>query len=188
MRRRPTSLSAFLTIALVLAACDRSPITLGRDRLRRVRHVFVVVLENHGFDAGFGSRHAPYLVDSLIPRGVLLTRYYAIAHNSLANYIAMISGIAPTPETQGDCPVYRDFVETGVAPDGQPIGAGCIYPAAVPTLASQLAAAGHTWKGYMEDMGNDPDRESAACGHPPVGAVDRTSVSTRTDMYMTRHD
>lgn len=179
---------AGIVLALLLAACDRPRLALGRDRLHRVRHVFVIVLENHGLDASFGSRHAPYLTDSLVPRGLLLRQYYAIAHNSLANYIAMVSGMAPTPETQGDCPIYQDFVQTGVAADGQPIGRGCIYPAHVPSIATQLDAARLEWKGYMEDMGNDPNRESATCGHPAVGKPDHTATATRVDQYMTRHD
>jgi hypothetical protein len=47
---------------------------------------------------------------------------------------------APDHATQQDCGRYEDFVETGMAPDGQAMGRGCVYPASVPTLANQLAA------------------------------------------------
>jgi phosphatidylinositol-3-phosphatase len=49
---------------------------------------------------------------------------------------------------------------------------GCVYPAAVQTIASQLTAHGLSWRGYQEDMGADPSRESAVCGHPAVGSSD----------------
>jgi len=39
------------------------------------------------------------------------------------------------------------------------------FPTSVPTVADQLDAAHLTWKAYMQDMGNDPTRESAVCGH-----------------------
>jgi len=154
-----------------------------------IRHVFVIVLENEDYAATFGAgARVPYLAGTLVPSGALLRQYYATAHNSLPNYIAMISGIAPTRATQGDCPLFENFTLTGTAPDGQPVGRGCVYPAGVATLANQLAAKGLTWKAYMEDMGNDPTRESATCGHPRLGAVDVTEHATPRDQYAAKHD
>jgi len=147
------------------------------------------VLENQGYETTFGAdSRAPYLADTMVAAGALLRQYYGIGHFSLDNYIAMISGIAPNAETQGDCRTYREFTETGIAPDGQPIGHGCIYPAHVATIANQLTARHRTWKGYMEDMGKDPRRESATCGHPPIGAPDGTQHAAANDQYATRHD
>jgi len=100
----------------------------------------------------------------------------------------MISGIAPDPATQADCGRYEEFVQTGTAPDGQPIGSGCIYPAHIPTIANQLAARHRSWKAYMEDMGSDPTRESAACGHPAIGERDMTERAAATDQYATKHN
>jgi hypothetical protein len=40
----------------------------------------------------------------------------------------------------------------------------------------------------MEDMGNDPTREAATCGHPKVGAYDNTQTATSTDQYASRHN
>jgi len=154
-----------------------------------VKHVFVIVLENQSYESTFGaSSPARFLVDTLAPAGALLRQYYGIGHNSLDNYIALISGLAPDRETQGDCRRYEDFRETGTSPDGQPVGSGCIYPARVRTIANQLEARGLTWKGYMEDMGNDPAREADRCGHPAVGAEDRTARAQRGDQYATKHD
>ena len=63
-----------------------------------------------------------------------------------------------------------------------------MFPSTVPTVADQLDAAHLTWKAYMQDMGNIPSRESAVCGHPAVGAVDRTQTAVPGDGYATRHD
>lgn len=154
-----------------------------------IRHVFVMVLENEGFDSTFrAGTLAPYLADTLRKSGALLRQYHGTAHFSLGNYIAMISGIAPTRETQIDCPRYIDFVETGTAPDGQPIGAGCIYPRHVPTLANQLDAKGLTWKAYMEDMGKDSTRERSTCGHAAIGSLDSTQRASVPDQYAAKHD
>ena len=40
----------------------------------------------------------------------------------------------------------------------------------------------------MEDMGNDPNRESSTCGHPLIGTIDQTERATPTDQYATKHD
>jgi hypothetical protein len=58
----------------------------------------------------------------------------------------------------------------------------------VPTIGNQLSARHLAWKGYMQDMGNDPKREAAACGHPAVNAPDGTQAAEPADGYATRHD
>jgi phosphatidylinositol-3-phosphatase len=161
-----------------------------------IKHVFVITLENKNFSDTFGPHStAPYLARTLKSKGALLTQYYGTGHSSLDNYIAMISGQASTPQTSDDCNIYADFHQTGKAPDGQVVGQGCIYPPSLMTLANQLMDAGLTWRGYMEDMGNDPARESSTCGHPPLNAADLTQEAEAPsaavplgDMYATRHD
>jgi hypothetical protein len=161
-----------------------------------IKHVFVIVLENEGFNTTFGPQSkAPYLSKTLTKAGVLLTQYYGIGHASLDNYIAMISGQAATPETRNDCQTYADFVLSGVTPDGQAVGHGCVYPDSIKTLPDQLNAAGKTWRAYMGDMGNDPNRESATCGHPALDTLDHTQSAEAPsplvplgDQYAARHN
>src|SRR5579859_3494676 len=154
-----------------------------------IGHVYVLVLENENFETTFGPNSvAPYLAKELPVQGAMLDHYYGIGHYSLDNYIAMISGQAPNPVTQDDCPTFSDFAFKGWAKDHQAIGQGCVYPASVKTLADQMEAKHLTWHGYMEDMGKDPAREAARCGHPTVGTPDGTEDATEKDKYATRHD
>lgn len=156
-----------------------------------IRHVFLIVLENEPFNVTFGPRSlAPYLAHTLPKQGALLKQYYAIGHHSLDNYIALISGQAPNPDTQKDCPYYINFKPTTGKLDanGQLAGVGCIYPAQVKTVANQLSAAGLSWKGYMEDMGNNPAREARQCGHAVIGQHDNTLGETLKDRYADKHD
>jgi hypothetical protein len=156
-----------------------------------IRHVFVLVLENMTYSHTFAAdSDAPYLAHTLPAQGALLTQYYAIGHASLDNYVAMISGQAPNHETQLDCPTFREFRLSTPAlnADGQALGGGCVYPSSVKTLPDQLEAAGFSWRAYLEDMGNDPRRERATCGHVPVGAVDPTSIAQRGDQYAAKHN
>jgi hypothetical protein len=126
---------------------------------------------------------------------VLLTQYFGTGHASLDNYIAMISGQAATPQTRNDCQTYADFTLTGVTPDGQAIGSGCVYPSSIKTLADQLSAKGKTWRAYMGDMGNDLKREAAVCGHPALNSTDLTQTAEAPsvavplgDQYAARHN
>jgi hypothetical protein len=149
------------------------------------------MLENQAYGKTFGEHTAaPYLARTLVAQGALLSRYYGIGHASLGNYIALVSGQAPNDATQLDCPTFADFMPTAAGLDGhgQLPGWGCVYPKTVPTLADQLEAAGLSWKAYMEDMGKDPARESATCGHTPVGTPDKTLLASRSDQYATKHN
>jgi hypothetical protein len=186
-------------IAIVIGICAGSLFARNDDRDRddrKIRHVFVIVLENEGFDVTFGpNSKAPFLSKVLTSKGVLLNQYFGTGHASLDNYIAMISGQAATPDTRNDCFVYADFNLTGITPDGQAIGRGCVYPSSIKTLPDQLKAAGKTWRAYMGDMGNDPKRESATCGHAPLDQVDNTESAEAPsltvplgDQYAARHN
>jgi phosphatidylinositol-3-phosphatase len=168
-------LVAFLLV-LALAPAARADVP-------PIKHVFVVVLENKNFDETFGpASQAPYLAKTLTARGQLLRQYYGTGHESLDNYISMISGQAPNPVTQADCTVGFNNVTPGtMVEDGQALGMGCVYPAAVKTLADQLEGAGKSWKGYMEDM-------STPCQHPAIGSPDTNQSATAASQYATRHN
>src|SRR5260370_10514438 len=85
--------------------CDTLPTAIvHHSAASRPQHVFIIVLENESYEATFGpGSKAPYLSKCLTRKGQLLTDYYGIGHNSLDNYIAMVSGQSPNPETQRDC-------------------------------------------------------------------------------------
>jgi hypothetical protein len=186
-----------------LVSCAHAPV---KTDAAKIKHVFLIVLENKNYADTFGSStQDPYLQKTLVPMGALLTQYYGTGHVSLDNYISMISGQAPTQDTANDCMPgftsaignYNDVEETGVTSEGQVIAQrGCIYPKHVKTLPEQMSAAGLTWKGYMEDMGNDPARESDTCGHPAIGvgtdntnrAEARSAAVPLGDAYATRHN
>ena len=167
-----------------------STTTSGHKRfaLSDVRHVFVIVLENQSYSATFGSKSDdPYLASTLVSEGALLNQFYAIGHHSADNYIAMISGQPPTTETQADCGNFVN-ISGSLGPGGIETGDGCVYPANVENVGTQLTTAGLSWKAYMQDMGNIPSREAAACGHPPINSPDGTQAAAQGDGYATRHD
>jgi hypothetical protein len=174
-------------IALLLAILLAVPAAAGAAG-PGIRHVFVIVLENKDYASSFGPQaQSPQLGKVLPSQGVLLTQYYGIGHNSLDNYIAMISGQGPNPVTQSDCQIYQEFLPGIIGADGQAMGAGCVYPATVKTVADQLDTAGLTWGGYMEDMGNSTTADKT-CRHPALNTPDTTQSATATDQYAARHN
>jgi hypothetical protein len=93
-----------------------------------LKHVFVIVLENHSQSSVIGDPNAPYIT-SLAHTYGMADRYYGVTHPSLPNYVAMITG-----SNQG-------------VNDDQPTN-----HFAVENLVDQLEAHGHTWDAYMESL------------------------------------
>src|SRR3954452_774713 len=152
MRRVLLALLAAAGLAAPAAASAATP---------PIKHVFVIVLENHEFGDTFGLTGqllAPYLNRTLVPAGQLLTQYYGVGHSSADNYIAMASGQPPTPSGQDDCPDYNGTSDPkpvppdAVAPYNIASGDGCLYPANFKTIGDQLTDAGLTWKSYNQGM------------------------------------
>ncbi len=59
----------------------------------RLDHVFVIMMENHGYQQVFNNPNEPYL-NSLIANGKvnLATNYFAVGHPSLTNYLEIVGG------------------------------------------------------------------------------------------------
>jgi hypothetical protein len=91
-------------------------------------HVVLVVEENHEFGQIIGSHQAPFL-NRLAATGTLLTRYFAIGHPSLPNYVALVAG--DPLGIRSDC-------------------RSCRRPGR--TLVDQLEAAGISWKAYYQGL------------------------------------
>jgi hypothetical protein len=158
-------------------------------RQPRIRHVWVIMLENEDYQTTFGEPASdPYLAETLPAQGALLEEYYATGHESNDNYISFVSGQPPNPDNQADCQVFNEFTAPSTLADGVVEGVGCVYPPSVENIGTQLSARKLKWKAYEEDMGNNPDREAAACGHPALNAKDETQEAEEGDGYATRHD
>ena len=96
-----------------------------------IQHVFVVVMENHGYDQVWDTPSSPYIT-SLGNANARATNYHASIHPSLPNYLQLYGGS-----------------HYGITTDCNP-SASCHVSAI--NLADNLEAKGLTWKGYMESM------------------------------------
>ncbi len=102
-------------------------------------HVVVVVMENHAYSQIIGSSSAPYINNTLKAGGANLTQSYGLTHPSEPNYYMLFSG-SNQGRTDDSC-----------------VSVGSI---SAPNLASELIAAGKTWKSYNESL---PSQGSTTC-------------------------
>src|SRR4051812_49529859 len=88
-------LSILVLCVASLSACGtrsvHPPMADGGRALPHPARVAVMVLENRSYEQVIGSANAPYL-NRLARHSALATRYYAITHPSLPNYIALTGG------------------------------------------------------------------------------------------------
>jgi Phosphoesterase family len=177
-------------------------------RTGKIKHVWLIILENKSYDATFtGLNKNTYLWRELPSQGVLLKNYYGTGHFSFDNYISLASGQATQADTQVDCPYFDHFsghvdkagslrrnrnygqMTSAQGPNAAPGSNGCVYPSSVKTLFDQLDAAHVSWKGYAQDLGYpdpSPPRHSAGvryCGAPyrspgPTGSTAQPNPGT----------
>jgi hypothetical protein len=157
------------------------------EALPEIEHVFLIVLNGHGYEEAFGEESpAPYLAITLAGEGKLLSNYYAVAQGGLANEVALLSGQGPTPQTVLNCPDYTAIAPGTVSAEGQVEGEGCVYPAETETLPGQLTTAELTWKAYVEDIGNGAAAgQPTACRHPGLGGADPNAAPLPGDAFQT---
>jgi acid phosphatase len=102
-------------------------------------HVWIIVLENHGFADVVGASQMPYL-NSLIEHFGLAERSSGVSRPSEPNYLALFSG--STHDVRDDRNHDID----------------------APNIADQIEASGRTWKEYAENRPPDCFTGSSANG------------------------
>jgi phosphatidylinositol-3-phosphatase len=138
--------AAALVLALALAAIASASFAQGSGTTPQtaaqraahlgdvgdVKHVFVIVLENHSEAGVVGDPNAPYIT-SLAHTYAQATNYYGVTHPSEPNYVAMISGSNWWINNDNPANLFDHL-----------------------NLVDQLEAAHKTWAGYMEALPPNP--------------------------------
>ena len=125
--RRALRVAAALLVGAGTMWSLSAPAT-AEARVHRLHHVWVFVMENHSLGQILGNPKAPFL-NRMARRHQVATRFYAPAHPSLPNYLAMISG-----STQGCSSDHCKGLYRG------------------PTIARQLTRSGYRWQGFFEGL------------------------------------
>ncbi len=132
-RRTSTAIALVLAGILVAASLGQPVSTLAvpGEGIPRFGHVFLIIAEN-AEATELTPSNSPYLLGTLLPRSASLVRYYAVAHHSLVNYIAMTSG-QYIPCDLGDNPPETCHQD-------------------VDSLFGQLDRANVSWQEWMESL------------------------------------
>ena len=109
-----------------------------------LKHVFVIMEENHSLDGVIGDAAAPTFTDLAHTYGEA-ENYYGVTHPSLPNYIALVGG--------SNFGLNADDVTAHFS---------------APNLADQLESHGHTWASYEESM---PYAGYLGATYPSQGAL-----------------
>jgi hypothetical protein len=168
-------------------AAGSAPVAGTPDtKLPPIKHVFVIMLSDEPYSSVFGpSSLAHYLEGTLVAKGELLPAYHAVAHEELADELALVSGQGPTAEIAANCPRYTELVSTGVGPDEAVLGSGCVYPSSTQTLPGELEAKHLKWRAYIQGI-DEAGASTGACAHPELGASDPSAEqSASTGAYAT---
>jgi hypothetical protein len=91
MKLRLAAAAAFGLAASVAATssfANTGPVPTGVPRLN---HVFVIMMENHGYKQIAGNPNTPF-INAYMKSSNLATKYFAIAHPSLTNYLEIAGG------------------------------------------------------------------------------------------------
>lgn len=88
MKRSIAALSLLAGAMCGSAFADEGPSPVGIPTLN---HVFVIMMENHGYGQIIGNPNAPFL-NQYAKQANLATNYFAVAHPSLTNYLETVGG------------------------------------------------------------------------------------------------
>lgn len=129
-------------LVLVLALLVPSPVRAenSRSTTKNFQHVFLIMMENTGYDTLIGNPNAPFINAAAANYG-LATNAYGVTHPSQPNYIAATSGST-----------------NGVADDND-------TTIDVPNIVDQLEATSKTWKAYMQSYSLCTTQLDHACGN-----------------------
>ncbi|MHB8643286.1 MAG: alkaline phosphatase family protein [Gaiellaceae bacterium] len=136
-------IAALGAIAAVVVAATSSAGATGpaRSSVKNFQHIWVVMMENTGYNALIDNPNAPWINQTVATDGVA-TQYYGVTHPSQPNYVAITSGST-----------------NGVADDND-------TTIDVPNIVDQLESNGKTWTDYQQSLSLCGGNKLAhACGN-----------------------
>jgi hypothetical protein len=131
-KHRPFARLIYAVVVLCVALAPCAPRLEAQTAFPRYDHVFLIIMENEGYNQVIGNSYAP-IINALAKDYGLATSYRGVADPSEPNYIAMLGG---------------DFF--GINNDDPYWFPGHTVSAA--NLMSQLEQAGRSWRGYFQSM------------------------------------
>jgi hypothetical protein len=129
---KPRKSSALIPALIVFCFLIGVPTLKAQANFPQYNHVFLIIMENEGYNGIIGNQYAPIL-NALAQDYGLATNYTGVGDPSEPNYVGMLGG--DTFGLSSDDPYWFP---------GQTVSAS--------NLLSELEGAGKTWKGYFQNM------------------------------------
>jgi len=152
-------LGVAVAAAGVVSAAAPASAGPGQGAVGHYDHIFVIVEENHGYTDVIGNPAAPNL-NALASQYGSATNYFAVAHPSEPNYVALLGG--STFNVNSDNAYY-------------------VQQVAAPSLISELDHAHVSWKAYLQSVPH-PGYEGICYPASCNGAPDKDPL------YVSKHD
>ena len=132
MKRRVFRLPLAAAISIIAMALPGAGSTASASAppgtgLRNFDHVFVIMMENTGYDALIGNANAPW-INSAAAQFNVAGHYFGVSHPSQPNYVAATSGAVNGVVNDNDITID------------------------VPNIVDQVEGSGRTWKAYMQSL------------------------------------
>ena len=132
-------MAGFATLLAMVVGSGSVAADSSRTDLKNYQHVFVIMMENTGYNALIGNPNAPWINAAASTYG-LATSYFGVVHPSQPNYVAATAGIQGNDD---------DNDET----------------LSVSNIVDQLESHGKTWRAYMQSLSLCAGNKLAhACG------------------------
>jgi phosphatidylinositol-3-phosphatase len=149
----------------------------------RYQHIIEIMMENTSYGTIIGNPVAAQ-INALAAKYGLATDYFGVTHPSEPNYVANIGG--SFFGIQDD----NQFYCTPALASTDPMCAGTTVDHTVdaPNLASQLTAAGMTWRGYFQSLPPIPPTGVIMTGPNANGPYTFKWPSSSDALYASKHN
>ena len=166
MKTRLGRIAVGVAAAFVLTAgLAQSAVARSTNHGGTPRHIFVIMMENHGTSEILGNTADAPFINKLAAHANVETNYFGVTHPSLPNYLSTISG-----SFQGiwdDCKAGAAILcapEEFIPGSGDGTAGDFLSPAQIASasatphsfsganIVDQLEAKGLTWRAYMQNL------------------------------------
>jgi phosphatidylinositol-3-phosphatase len=160
-----------------------SSASTANSAIPRYQHIVEIMMENTSYPTIIGNPLAPQ-INALADKYGLATNYFGVTHPSEPNYVANMGG--SFFGIQDD----NQFYCTPALASTDPHCGGTTVDHTVdaPNLASQLAAAGMTWRGYFQSLPPIPPSGVVMTGPGANGPYSFKWPSDADALYASKHN
>ena len=147
------------------------------------QHIVEIMMENQSYGNIIGNSQAPN-INALAQQYGLATNYFGVTHPSEPNYVAAVGGsfFGIQDDNQFYCTAAL------ATTDPMCFGTTVDHTVSAPNLATQLTAAGKTWKGYFQSLPPVPAGGYIASGPGANGPYTFKFPSSAHALYASKHN